>query len=116
MEAVMVATDNSEIKNKKKLREYLYKNPVKLALKLQKFLQNDDGTLLEPVRLKGEGVGYYYSYNDKRHVAMPRNSEYYLLPWDDEDPDVCYIYNHYRWLTGIILKVPKKEIQYIGFN
>ena len=116
MEAAMVAVENSEIKDKKKLREYLYKNPRKLGEKLAKFLQNDDGTLLEPVKLRGKGVGYYYSYNDKRHIPAPRNSEYYLLPWIDEDPQVCYVYCHYTWMIGVILKVPKKEIQKIGFN
>ena len=70
----MVAAENSDFKNQAKLREYLYKNPVKLAIKLAKFLQNDNGEMLEPVRLKGSGIGYYYSYNDKRFIPAPRNS------------------------------------------
>lgn len=116
MEAAMVAAESSKIKNKAKLREYLYKNPAKMAQKLAKFLQNDDGTLLEPVKIKGKGCGYYYSHHDKKLVLVPRNSEYYLLPWVDQDPEICYIYSHYVWFIGIILKVNKKEIQLIGFN
>jgi len=116
MEAAMVAAENSEIKKKAKLREYLYKNPVKLAQKLAKFLQNDDGTLLEPVKLKGKGMGYYYSHNDRRFIPAPRDGEYYLLPWASDDPSECYIYTHYTWMIGVILKVNKDEIQHIGFN
>ena len=116
MEAAMVAAENSGIKNKDKLREYLYKNPRKLAEKLQKFLQDDEGNLLEPVRIKGKGIGYYYSHNDKKFIPVPRNSEYYLTPWVDDDPDKCYIYSHYNWMVGVILKVNRSEIQFIGFN
>lgn len=116
MEAAMVAAENSEIKNKAKLREHLYKNPVKMALKLAKLIQNNDGTLLQPVKIKGEGLGYYYSHNDKRLILVPRSSEYYLLPWVDEDPNYCYVYSHYVWFIGIILKVKKDEIIHLGFN
>jgi len=116
MEAAMVAEENSEIKNKAKLREYLYKNPAKLAQKLAKLMQSDDGDLLEPVKIKGKGMGYYYSHNDKRFIHVARDGEYYLLPWASEDPDECYIYTHYTWMIGAILKVKKEEIQHIGFN
>ena len=112
----MVAAENSGIKNKAKLREYLYRNPIKLAQKLQKFLQSDDGTRLPPVKIKGKGMGYYYSHNDKKFVSVPRDGEYYLLPWIAEDPKECYIYTHYTWMIGMILKVNKDEIQHIGFN
>ena len=116
MEAAMEAVENSGIKDKAKLREYLYKNPRKLALKLAKMLQNDDGELLQPVRIKGSGVGYFYSYNDRGLIPAPRNSEYYILPWLDEDPEKCYIYAHHNWMIGVILKVNKDEIEFIGFN
>ena len=116
MEAAMVAAENSEIKDKKKLREYLYKNPKQLGIKLARFLQDDDENLLQPVKIKGKGIGYYYSHNDRRYIHAPKNSEYYLLPWIDDDPTMCYVYSHYSWLIGVILKVPKDEIQKIGFN
>ena len=112
----MVTIENSGIKDKKKLREYLYKNPQKLAQKLAKFLQNDDGTLLEPVKLKGKGMGYYYSHNDRRFIPAPKDGEYYLLPWVTEKPDECYVYTHYTWMIGVILKVKKSDIYHIGFN
>jgi hypothetical protein len=115
-EAAMVAAESSEIKNKAKLREYLYKNPAKLAQKLAKFLQDEQGNLLEPVKIKGKGMGYYYSHNDKKFIPTPRDGEYYLLPWTAEDPSDCYIYSHYCWMIGVILKVKKEEIKFIGFN
>ena len=116
MEAAMVAAENSEIKNKAKLREYLYKNPKKLAMKLQNFLKSDEGELLQPVKIKGTGIKYFYSYYDKRFVPCPCNSEYYLMHWLDEDPDVCYVYSHYKWMMGVVLKVKRQEIKFIGFN
>ena len=112
----MVAAENSGIKNKEKLREYLYKNPKKLALKLAKMIQTNDGTLLEPVKIKGKGIGYYYSHNDRGFIPVPRDSEYYLLPWQAEDPRECYIYSHHNWFSGVILKVNKDEIEHVGFN
>lgn len=112
----MVAAESSEIKNKAKLREYLYKNPIKLAMKLAKMLETSTGELLTPVRLKGEGKGYYYSHHDKKFIHVPRNSEYYLLPWVAEKDNECYIYAHHTWLIGVILRVPKDELDFIGFN
>ena len=112
----MVAAENSGIKNKAKLREYLYKNPDKLAQKLAKFLQTDEGELLHPVKLKGKGIGYYYSQNEKKHIPVPRSSEFYILPWIDDDKDRCYVYCHYNWQIGVILKVFAEDIEFIGFN
>jgi hypothetical protein len=116
MEAAMVAAENSGIKDKAKLKEFLYKNPDKLAMKLAKMIQNNDGTLLEPVRIKGTGIGYYYSYRDKAFIPVPRNSEYYLTPWAADDPDECFIYSHHNWFVGIILKIRRDEIEFVGFN
>jgi len=112
----MVAAEKSEIKDKAKLREYLYKNPKKLASKLAKMLQTKDGELLQPVKLKGTGPGYYYSVNDKKLILCPRNSEYYILPWLDDDESRCYVYSHFNWQIGVILKVFKEDIEFVGFN
>ena len=109
--------ENSGIKDKKKLMRYLYRNPVKLALKLSTFLKDSDGTALDPVKLKGEGQGYYYSMNDKKFVRVNRNSEFYLLPWKDKNnEEKCFIYTHHNWLVGCILSVYKKDLEYLGYN
>jgi len=112
----MVAAENSGIKSQAKLREYLYKNPEKLALKLAKLLHQDDGTLLPPVRFKGNGIIFCYSVNDKIHIAVPRDKEYYLMPWADDDKERCYVYSHHTWQIGVILKVFKDQIEFMGFN
>jgi hypothetical protein len=112
----MVAAENSEIKDKAKLREHLYKNPTKLAIKLQKFLQSEDGELLPSVKIKGKGYKYLYSYYDKKNILCPCNGEYYLMPWVDEDPSVCYLYSHYKWMIGVVLKIKRDKIELIGFN
>ena len=112
----MVAVENSGINDKAKLKEYLYKNPDKLAIKLAQFLKDDHGDLLVPVRFKKSSPCYYYSINHKRHLLCPRNGEYYLLNWRDEDEEKCYVYSHYKWQMGIILKVFKDQIEFLGFN
>ncbi len=109
--------ENSGIKDKNKLMRYLYKNPKKLAIKLSKFLQDDNGEALAMVSLKGKGQGYYYSIQDKKFVRVCRSSQFYLLPWDDpKDNKRCYIYTHFNWMTGCILKVYKDEIIELGHN
>ena len=115
MEAQMV-TEGSGIKDKAKLRKYLYKNPAKLALKLAKLLQDKEGNLLQPVRLKNSSNIYSYSMNDKKFVLTPKNGEYYLLPLNSDDPYKCYIYCHYSWQIGNIFRVFKSDIELLGFN
>ena len=120
MEIAMVVTvvaENSGIKDKAKLMAYLYKNPAKLALKLSALLKDSDDGLLEPVRLKGKGRGYYYSVQDKKFLCISRDAEFYLLPWEDKNNSKkCYIYSHGNWLIGCIFNVFKDEIEYLGYN
>lgn len=116
MEAVMVAAENSGIKDKSKLKEYLYKNPDKLAGKLAELLEDNHGNLLQPVNFKGSSSSYYYSLNHKRHILCPHQGEYYLLNWIEDDKERCYVYSHYTWQMGVILKVFKDQIEFLGFN
>lgn len=115
-EATVLATMGSGISDKTKLRKYLYKNPNKLALKLASLLQTKEGELLQPVRLKGSGMTYCYSYNDKKFILAPKDGEYYLLPWISEEKDRCFVYCHSQWQIGVIFRVFKEDIQFIGFN
>ncbi len=115
-EATVVA-ENSGIKDKKKLLKYLYENPTKLAIKLAKFMQSNEGEALPVVRLKGEGQGYYQSVNDKKLIRVNRNSEFYLLPWKHKtNEDRCYVYSHHNWMTGCIFDVFWDDIEFIGGN
>tara|TARA_R100000808_G_scaffold19159_1_gene41711 strand:- start:276 stop:614 length:339 start_codon:yes stop_codon:yes gene_type:complete len=112
----MVA-QNSGIKDKEKLKKYLYTNPDKLALKLLQFTKDKKGHALPHVKLKGTGQGYYYSINHKRLIRASRDAEFYLLPWDDgEDDRRCYIYTHYNWMVGCIFRVFKSDIIHLGDN
>lgn len=113
----MVVAENSGISNKKKLLEYLYTNPEKLAYKLLSYMKDDNGYAFSVVKLKGKGQGYYYSVNHKKLIRVNRNAEYYLLAWEDkENKDNCYIYSHHNWMVGCILRVRKSEIVYVGAN
>jgi len=115
-EVVMVA-ENSSIKNKEKLKSYLYRNPDKLAQKLSQLLKDDDGFLLEPVKLKDNSNNYCYSINLKRFVYIPKSAELYLLPYScPEDPRKCYVYSHSNWQTGVVYKIYIKDLERIGFN
>ena len=114
---VEMVTERSGIKDKERLRAYLYKNPTKLALKLAQFIKDSDGNALPLAKIKGKGGGYFYSINDKAFKYAPRSGEYYLLPWEDtEFPEKCYIYGHHAWMVGIIFKVYKDEIEILGDN
>lgn len=112
----MVAA-SSKIKDKSKLLKYLYENPDKLAYKLRKFMEDDDGFMLPMVKLKGKGQGYYHSTSDKKLVRVNRDAEFFLLPWAHKNDDRrCYIYTHYIWMTGCIFDVFKDDIELIGGN
>ena len=114
----MVAVENSGISDKEKLRELLYRNPDKLAIKLLQFLADENGEPLLLARIKGTGEGgYFYSIQEKKLIYAPRNAEYYLLNWmDPENPDKCYIYGHHVWSRGVILRLFKDEIEILGYN
>jgi len=112
-----MVTKNSGISDKNKLLCFLYKNPDKLALKLAKFLQDPNGTSLEPVKFKKSGQGYYYSVNDRKLIRISRDSDFYLLSWEDKnDNRKCFIYTHYSWMIGRIFNVYKDDLEFIGFN
>ena len=113
----MVVAASSGIKDKKKLLKHLYENPEKLAEKLIKFMQSNEGEALPMVKLKGEGQGYYLSLNDKKLIRVSRSGEFYLLPWKHKNnKDRCYIYTHYNWMTGCIFDVFWNDIYFIGDN
>ena len=52
-------------------------NSMKLAAKLGKALRTKDGYLLELIKFKKLGEGYYYSLSDKSHVLVNRGEEWY---------------------------------------
>ena len=113
----MVAAVSKKDLLKKLNKETLYKKPRALATKMQSFTVSDNGKLLPLAIIKGEGYGHYYSFTDKKPIRVPRRSEYYVMPWKDPDEDkYYYLYSHYVAACGIILRVPKEEVNLLGFN
>ena len=92
-------------------------NSMKLASKLGKALRTKDGYLLELVRFKKLGEGFYYSLSDKRHVLVNRGEEWYYVPFiaKDEKDRIC-LYSPYLFSMAVFIMVPEDEIELIGFN
>ena len=100
----------------KKEIDFLTKS-IKFAVKLQSGLKTKDGDLLELVRFKKKGEGYYYSLTDKSHVYINKGAEWFFVPFvpKDEKERVC-IYSPYLFGMAIFIMVPEEEIDFVGFN
>lgn len=100
----------------KKKADILTKS-MKLAARLGAGLKTKDGELLELVKFKQKGEGFYYSLSDKRHVLINRGEEWFLVPFipKDERGRVC-LYSPYLFTMAVFIMVPEDEIELIGFN
>ena len=95
----------------------VYKHPNVMALKMQALQKSDNGELLPLAVIKGKGYGNYYSVVDKKPINVPRKAQYFILPWAHGDDDsFYYLYSHGIAISGLILRVPKEEVQILGFN
>ena len=83
---------------------------------LSKFIKDSNGNPFEQVRIKGKGYGYYYSMSDKKPILVPRSGEYYLISNKPDNQGRVRVYSHYKFITGVVLLVPKEEIEQIGWN
>jgi hypothetical protein len=92
-------------------------NFIKLAAKLSGWTKAKDGTLLEPARILGGGKGFYWSISDKSFVWVDRDLEWYLVSGvaPDDQGRLC-LYSPFIFASGVICRVPPKEIELIGFN
>jgi hypothetical protein len=92
-------------------------NTVKLASKLAGALKTKDGKLLEMVKFKKSGEGFYYSLSDKRHVLVNRGEEWYYVPFiaKDDMGRIC-LYSPYLFSMAVFIMVPEEEVETIGFN
>jgi len=92
-------------------------NYIKLAAKLSGWLKAKDGSLLHPVKIKGNGKGFYWSISDKRFVWVDRKLEWYMVSGVDPDEQGRYcLYSPYIFASGILCRVPEEEIDFLGFN
>jgi len=92
-------------------------NSIKLAVKMASALKTKKGELLELVKFKKPGEGYYYSLSDKRHVLINRGEEWYYVPFvpKDEKGRIC-LYSPYLFSMAVFIMVSEEEIDFIGFN
>lgn len=92
-------------------------NSIKLAVKLAGALKTKSNNLLQLVKFKKKGEGYYYSLSDKRHVLTNRGEEWYYVPYvpKDEKGRIC-LYSPYLFSMAVFIMVPEEEIDLIGFN
>ena len=90
---------------------------MKLAARLKAGLKTKDGNLLELVKFKKNGEGFYYSLSDKRHVLVNRGEEWFYVPYipKDEKGRIC-LYSPYLFTMAVFIMVPEEEIELIGFN
>jgi len=98
-------------------RDKFLTNTYKLAAKMASALRTKDKKLLECVRFKEDGHGFYYSIADKSFVWVNRKEEWFYVPFveKDERGRVC-IYSHYLFSMAVFIMVPEDEIELIGFN
>ena len=83
---------------------------------LAEFTLDGEGNPLEMVTIKGSGYGYYYSMSDKKLINIPRSGEYYLISDKPDSLGRLKVYSHYKFVSGVVLLIPKDEIVRIGNN
>jgi hypothetical protein len=92
-------------------------NTATLVAKLAGALKTKNGNLLQLIKFKKKGEGYYYSLSDKSHVLVNRGEEWYYIPFvpKDESDRIC-LYSPYLFSMAVFVMVPEDEIDIIGFN
>ena len=92
-------------------------NCMKLAARLSAGLKTKDGNLLQLVKFKKKGQGFYYSLSDKRHVLVNRGEEWFYAPFIPKDDmgRIC-LYSPYLFAMAVFVMVPEEEIEILGFN
>ena len=89
---------------------------VKLAKKIAKLLKDGEKNSLQPVMIKGEGIGYYYNLATMTFIPIPKTSELYYLPVKPDEKGNLYIFSPYTFNQGAVILVPEEKIEFLGFN
>lgn len=113
---VILETQEEMAVNNDEFEKPLDPDAEALAYKMQKFLKSKAGNLLQPVRLKGNKVAYYWSFMEKKFTLVHADSEMYLVPWKETEKGEMYVYSPYNFQQGNVFLVPKDQIIYLGFN
>jgi hypothetical protein len=80
-----------------------------------KILKGEENNLV-PVMLKGKNRVFHYSVTHKKPIEVPARGEFYLLPLKEDSKSRLYVYCSHLFFSGLILLVPKEEIELIGYN
>ena len=117
MEAVVSKTLDVESLIKEIGAKSLSKDAIEgLAKKAANSLKSKDGDLLPMVKIKGKGPGYYWSPYEKKIILVPRDAEFYFLPWQKDEKGRNYLFLPYYLTGGTIINVEFDEIEWVGFN
>jgi len=108
MESILKSSNGAKTSQEEKNLHY--------ADTLSQFIKDSAGNPFEQVKIKGSGYGYYYSMSDKKPILVPRAGEYYLISEIPDKKGNVRVYSHYKFNTGVVLLVPKEEIERIGWN
>lgn len=87
-----------------------------LAEKAAELLKDKQGNLLLTVKIKGTGHGFYWSPSKKSLIFVPREAEYYYLPWKKDEKNRCYLFLPHFLTSGIVICVKPEEIEFLGHN
>ena len=104
------------LSSKKDLSEITEEPILDLAKQAAKTLCTKSGDLMLSVRLKGEGLGYYSAPYDKKLILVPRQAEYYYLPWQSDEKGRKYLFLPYYLSSGTVICVEPEDIVLLGFN
>jgi len=97
----------------KKTTEKIYED---LAIKASEYLKDKSGKALHSVRIKGDGLGYYWSPSDKKLILVPKSAEYYYLPWEKDEKGRIFLFLPSFLTSGLVICVDPDDIEVLGFN
>ena len=100
----------------KDLAEISKETILDLAKKAAKTLQSKSGELMASVKIKGSGMGYYWSPYDKKLILVPRRAEYYYLPWQADEKGRKCLFLPYYLTSGTVICVNPEELDFLGYN
>lgn len=92
-------------------------NLLKLAIKLRGWIKTRDGNLLQIVRFKKDGKGFYWSISDKAFAWVDRGLQwYYVTGVSPDEQGRVVLYSPFVFSSGIICRVPVEDFDFVGYN
>jgi hypothetical protein len=104
------------LSSKNEIKEVTKETIIDLAKKAAKSLQSKNGDLMLSVKIKGTGMGFYWSPYDKKLILVPRRAEYYFLPWQADEKGRKYLFLPFYLTSGTVICVDPNELDFLGYN